>query len=179
MRHSNSGRKLSRTPAHRKALLQNLAKALLIHGKIRTTEIKAKELRRVVEPLITLAKRNDLHARRQAYRVLNDHALVKRLFDEIGPVFAGVPGGYTRILKLAMPRKGDNAPMAIIELSRALEAAPVTEAAAEAGVPVYEDDSLAVLLSQMKLGSAIPEELYQAVVEIYLYFLDYKPEEGL
>ncbi|QTO41136.1 50S ribosomal protein L17 [Desulfovibrio desulfuricans] len=131
MRHSNSGRKLSRTPAHRKALLQNLAKALLIHGKIRTTEIKAKELRRVVEPLITLAKRNDLHARRQAYRVLNDHALVKRLFDEIGPVFAGVPGGYTRILKLAMPRKGDNAPMAIIELSRALEAAPVTEAAAE------------------------------------------------
>ena len=131
MRHSNSGRKLSRTPAHRKALLNNLAKALLIHGKIRTTEIKAKELRRVVEPLITLAKRNDLHARRQAYRVLNDHALVKRLFDEIGPVFAGVPGGYTRILKLAMPRKGDNAPMAIIELSRALDAAPATEAAAE------------------------------------------------
>ena len=131
MRHSNSGRKLSRTPAHRKALLNNLAKALLIHGKIRTTEIKAKELRRVVEPLITLAKRNDLHARRQAYRVLNDHALVKRLFDEIGPVFAGVPGGYTRILKLAMPRKGDNAPMAIIELSRALDADTATEAAAE------------------------------------------------
>ncbi|CAK7025625.1 MULTISPECIES: 50S ribosomal protein L17 [unclassified Desulfovibrio] len=123
MRHSNSGRKFSRTPAHRKAMLHNLAKALLIHGKIRTTEIKAKELRRVVEPLITLAKRNDLHARRQAYRVLNDHALVKRLFDEIGPVFAGVPGGYTRILKMAMPRKGDNAPMAIIELTRSSEAA--------------------------------------------------------
>lgn len=122
MRHSNSGRKLSRTPAHRKALLHNLAKALLIHGKICTTEIKAKELRRVVEPLITLAKRNDLHARRQAYRVLNDHALVKRLFDEIGPVFAGVPGGYTRILKLAMPRKGDNAPMAFIELTHSAEA---------------------------------------------------------
>ena len=119
MRHSNSGRKLSRTPAHRKALLHNLAKALLIHGKIRTTEMKAKELRRVVEPLITLAKRNDLHSRRLAYRVLNDHALVKRLFDEIGPLFAGVPGGYTRVLKLSMPRKGDNAPMAVIELSRA------------------------------------------------------------
>ena len=116
MRHSNSGRKLSRTPAHRKALLHNLAKALLIHGKIRTTEMKAKELRRVVEPLITLAKRNDLHSRRLAYRVLNDHALVKRLFDEIGPLFAGVPGGYTRVLKLAMPRKGDNAPMVIMEL---------------------------------------------------------------
>ena len=118
MRHKNSGRKLSRTPAHRKALLQNLAKALLIHGKIRTTEIKAKELRRVVEPLVTLAKRNDLHARRQAYRVLNDHALVKQLFDTIGPEYAGVPGGYTRILKLAVPRKGDNAPMAIIELTK-------------------------------------------------------------
>ncbi|MBQ9405684.1 MAG: 50S ribosomal protein L17 [Desulfovibrio sp.] len=117
MRHSNSGRKFSRTPAHRKALLQNLAKALLIHGRIRTTELKAKDLRRVVEPLITLAKRNDLHSRRLAYRVLNNHALVKRLFDVIGPLFAGVPGGYTRILKLALPRRGDNAPMAIIELT--------------------------------------------------------------
>ena len=72
MRHSNSGKKLSRTPAHRKALLHNLAKALLIHGRIRTTEVKAKELRGVVEPLISLAKRNDLHARRLAYRVLCD-----------------------------------------------------------------------------------------------------------
>lgn len=133
MRHSNSGRKFSRTPAHRKALLHNLAKALLIHGKIRTTELKAKELRRVVEPLITLAKRNDLHARRQAYRVLNDHALVKRLFDEIGPLFAGVPGGYTRVLKLAMPRKGDNAPMAIIELSRAGASSEQDGKAAPAG----------------------------------------------
>ena len=122
MRHSNSGRKFSRTPSHRKAMLQNLAKALLIHGKIRTTEMKAKDLRRVVEPLITLAKRNDLHARRLAYRVLNDHALVKHLFDEVGPIFAEVPGGYTRVLKLAQRRKGDNAPMAIIEFSRAAAA---------------------------------------------------------
>ena len=132
MRHSNSGRKLSRTPSHRKALLHNLAKALLLHGRIRTTEMKAKELRGVVEPLITLAKRNDLHARRQAYRVLCDHALVKRLFDEVGPKFAGVPGCYTRIMKLAMPRKGDNAPMAIIELTRLEEAAAAPEAAANA-----------------------------------------------
>jgi large subunit ribosomal protein L17 len=129
MRHSKSGRKFSRTPAHRKAMLHNLAKAFLLHGKIRTTEPKAKELRRIVEPLITLAKRNDLHARRQAYRVLNNHALVKRLFDEIGPVFVGVPGGYTRILKLSMPRKGDNAPMVYIEFSR--ELAPVAEAEPE------------------------------------------------
>ncbi|MDR0467208.1 MAG: 50S ribosomal protein L17 [Deltaproteobacteria bacterium] len=118
MRHNNAGRKFSRTPSHRKALLHNLAKALLNHGKIRTTEFKAKELRRVVEPLITLALRNDLHARRQAYRVLGNHALVKRLFDEIGPLFAGVPGGYTRVVKLAQPRRGDNAPLALIELTR-------------------------------------------------------------
>ena len=130
MRHSNSGRKFSRTPSHRKAMLQTLAKALLIHGKICTTEMKAKDLRRVVEPLITLAKRNDLHARRLAYRVLNDHALVKRLFDEVGPIFAEVPGGYTRVLKLAKRRKGDNAPMAIIEFSRT--EAPASEPPTEA-----------------------------------------------
>ena len=118
MRHSNAGKKFSRTPSHRKAMLRNLAKALLNHGRIRTTEVKAKELRGVVEPLITLALRNDLHARRQAYRVLGSHSLVKRLFDEIGPVFAGVPGGYTRVVKLAQPRRGDNAPLAFIELTR-------------------------------------------------------------
>ncbi len=136
MRHSNSGKKLSRTPSHRKALFRNLAKALLTHGKIRTTEIKAKEMRRVVEPLITLALRNDLHARRQAYRVLGNHQLVKRLFDEIGPAFVGVPGGYTRVLKLAAPRRGDNAPMAIIELTRGQVSAEAVEetAAAEAVV---------------------------------------------
>lgn len=130
MRHNNSGRKFSRTPSHRKVLMQNLAKALLEHGKIKTTVLKAKDLRRVVEPLITLAQRNDLHSRRLAYRSLNDHGLVKHLFDNVAPLFAGVPGGYTRILKLAMPRKGDNAPMAIIELTRQL-AKPVAEVQAE------------------------------------------------
>lgn len=118
MRHSNSGRKFSRSPAHRKAMLNNLAKSLIQHGRICTTELKAKDLRGVVEPMITLAKRNDLHARRLVYKDLNDHALVKHLFDNIGPAFAGVPGGYTRVLKLAQRRKGDNAPMAIIEFTR-------------------------------------------------------------
>ena len=132
MRHSNSGKKLSRTPAHRKALLHNLAKALLIHGRIRTTEVKAKELRGVVEPLISLAKRNDLHARRLAYRVLCDYALVKRLFDEIGPQFAGVPGGYTRVMKLAMPRKIDAIPALLLfrngqEVSRSVGYKPAAE----------------------------------------------------
>ncbi|MEG2173029.1 MAG: 50S ribosomal protein L17 [Desulfovibrionaceae bacterium] len=128
MRHSNSGRKLSRTPSHRKALFCNMAKALLTHGKIRTTEIKAKELRRVVEPLITLGLRNDLHARRQAYRVLGNHQLVKQLFDVIAPAFAGVPGGFTRVIKLAAPRRGDNAAMAVIELTHSTAPAPVAAA---------------------------------------------------
>lgn len=118
MRHKNSGRKFSRSPAHRKAMLLNLAKALIRHGKILTTEMKAKDLRGVVEPMITLAKRNDLHARRLVYRDLNDHALVKYLFDTVGPVFAEVNGGYTRVLKLSKRRRGDNAPMAVIEFSR-------------------------------------------------------------
>ena len=90
----------------------------LIHGRIRTTVAKAKDLRGVVEPLITLAQRNDVHSRRLAFRVLGDHQLVKTLFDEIAPQYAGIPGGYTRIMKLAMPRKGDSAPMAIIELTK-------------------------------------------------------------
>lgn len=124
MRHSNSGKKLGRTPSHRKALFCNLAKALITHGKIRTTDIKAKELRRVVEPLITLALRNDLHSRRLAYQVLGDHQLVKRLFDVVAPAFVGVPGGYTRITRIALPRKGDCASMAIIEFTREPVAAP-------------------------------------------------------
>lgn len=124
MRHRNSGRKLSRTPAHRKALFRNMAKALLTCGRITTTEAKAKEIRGVVEPLITLGLKNDLHARREAYRVLGCHGLVKYLFDEIAPVYAGTPGGFTRVLKLSMPRKGDNAPLAIIELTKKAEIAP-------------------------------------------------------
>jgi len=158
MRHSNAGKKFSRTPSHRKALLRNLAKALLSHGKIRTTETKAKELRGIVEPLITLGLRNDLHARRQAYRVLGSHSLVKRLFDEIAPPFAGVPGGYTRVVKLARPRRGDSAPLAIIELTRkpgeeqapakkakpvkvadAIKAAAPKAAKAQAGSPAEDD----------------------------------------
>lgn len=130
MRHNNSGKKLGRSPSHRKALFNNMAKALLIHGRIRTTEAKAKDLRGVVEPLITLAQRNDVHSRRLAYRTLGSHQLVKRLFDEIAPQYAGIPGGYTRVMKLAMPRRGDSAPMAIIELTKyeTKVEAPVVEA---------------------------------------------------
>lgn len=123
MRHRNSGRKLGRNTAHRKALFRNLATALLTYGRITTTEAKAKEVRSTIEPLITLTKKNDLHSRREAYRVLGNHKVVKRLFDEIGPKFAELNGGYTRVVKLAMPRKGDCAPMAIIELVKGDHAA--------------------------------------------------------
>ena len=127
MRHRNSGRKLNRSTPHRVAMFKNMARALLTYEQIRTTEPKAKELRRIVDKLITLAVRNDLHARRQAFKVLGSHQLVQRLFDEIGPRFDG-QGGYTRILKLSQPRKGDCAPMVIIELTRKAEAAKSAKA---------------------------------------------------
>jgi large subunit ribosomal protein L17 len=93
-----------------------MAKALLANGRITTTEAKAKTLRGVVEPLITLALKNDLHARRMAYKELGDHKLVQKLFDEIGPQYKDGGGGYTRVVKLALPRKGDAAPLAVIAL---------------------------------------------------------------
>jgi len=118
MRHKKSGRKLGRTWEHRKAMFRNMARSLISHERIRTTEAKAKELRRVVEKLVTLALRDDLHSRRQAYRLLGSHQLVKKLFDEIGPRFQGVNGGYTRVVKLGLPRPGDSAPLAMIEFTR-------------------------------------------------------------
>jgi large subunit ribosomal protein L17 len=115
MRHLKQGRKLGRTTAHRKALLRNLATALLDHERIITTEPKAKELRRVADKLVTLGKRGNLHARRQALQVVQSDAIVRKLFDEIAPRFAARQGGYTRILRLGY-RPGDAAAMAVIEL---------------------------------------------------------------
>lgn len=137
MRHNKSGRRLGRTWSHRKAMFRNMARSLLTYGRIKTTEAKAKELRSVADKLITLALRNDLHARRQAYRVLENHQLVKKLFDEIGPRFVGVKGGYTRVVKLAIPRAGDCAPMAVIELTRASgeEPKPAAKKATKAAKP--------------------------------------------
>lgn len=131
MRHRKSGRKLNRSNSHRTAMFKNMARALLTYEQIRTTDVKAKELRRVVDKLITLALRNDLHARRQAYKVLGNHQLVQRLFDEIGPRFEGGQGGYTRIIKLSQPRTGDCAPMVIIELTKKAVDAPAPEKAQE------------------------------------------------
>ncbi len=115
MRHLKQGRKLGRTSAHRKALLRNLATALLEHERILTTEPKAKELRRIADKLVTLGKRGNLHARRQALQVVQSNAVVQKLFNEIAPRFAERQGGYTRILRLGY-RPGDAAAMAVIEL---------------------------------------------------------------
>lgn len=115
MRHRVAGRKLSRTTAQRKALFRNLATELFRHGRIQTTEAKAKSLRPIAEKLVTLAKRGDLHARRQAAARLYDPAVLQKLFDELADLYQDRTGGYTRIYKLG-PRKGDGAPMALIEL---------------------------------------------------------------
>ncbi len=115
MRHRLSNRKLNRTSSHRAALLRNLSIALLTHEAIKTTLPKAKELRRVVEPLITLGKKPSLANRRLAFDRLRDRDLVSKLFNDLGPRFMARPGGYVRILKFGF-RQGDNAPMAYVEL---------------------------------------------------------------
>src|ERR1022692_934446 len=127
MRHRNSGRQLSRNSSHRHALLRNMATSLLRHETIRTTVPKAKELRRVIEPLITLAKVDSLAKRRLAYARLRDVSIVEKLFVDLGPRFKARAGGYTRILKME-PRPGDNADMALMQL---VDAAVVPAAKAE------------------------------------------------
>jgi large subunit ribosomal protein L17 len=114
MRHRAAHRKLGRRTAHRVSLLRNLAASLISHGRIRTTEAKAKELRPFVEKLVTLGKRDSLHARRRALSILPRREVVHRLFNDVSPRFSERPGGYTRILKLAH-RQGDGASMAFIE----------------------------------------------------------------
>jgi large subunit ribosomal protein L17 len=115
MRHHLSGRQLSRNSSHRHALMRNMSVSLLRHETIRTTVPKAKELRRVVEPLITLAKKDDEANRRLAFARLRDTAVVEKLFTDLGPRFKARPGGYTRILRM-MPRPGDSAEMALMQL---------------------------------------------------------------
>ena len=123
MRHGNGLRKLNRTSAHRKAMFQNMMNSLIAHEAIKTTVPKAKELRSIIEPMITLAKVDSVANRRLAFARLRDNASVAKLFNELGPRFKARPGGYTRILKMGF-RVGDNAPMAYVELvDRAPEAA--------------------------------------------------------
>jgi large subunit ribosomal protein L17 len=132
MRHRKGGRKLNRTATHRAGLLTSLATALFKHEQIVTTLPKAKELRRVADRLVTLAKRGNLHARRLAFARLRDEAIVAKLFGTLGPRYADRPGGYTRVLKAGF-RYGDSAPMAVIELvdrdpdARGQDSGPVQE----------------------------------------------------
>ena len=114
MRHNKIGRKLGRKTAHRKALMSNLASALITHKKIKTTDAKAKELRMYIEPLVTYAKKGDLHSRRQVLKKIRHKSIVRELFDNIGPTFSNRNGGYTRIIKLGF-RDNDCAPISMIE----------------------------------------------------------------
>ena len=132
MRHGFRGRRFSRTPEHRRAMFANMAAALIKHEQIVTTLPKAKDLRPVVEKMITKAKRGDLHARRQVIADLRDETMAKKLFEILGPRYQGRAGGYTRVLKAGF-RYGDNAPMAVIELvdrdpdARGKDSGPIQE----------------------------------------------------
>ncbi|GAA0717601.1 50S ribosomal protein L17 [Dactylosporangium roseum] len=137
------GPRLGGSPAHERLMLANLATSLFKHGRIKTTETKAKRLRPLAEQLITKAKRGDLHARRQALSVVRDKDVVYALFDQIAPRFSNRQGGYTRIVKTG-PRKGDAAPMAIIELVEELEIA-ATSTPRKAARKAAKADSIAVL----------------------------------
>ena len=132
MRHMKSGRKLNRTSSHREAMFKNMAASVIKHELIKTTLPKAKELRRVVEPLITLAKKDSEANRRVAFSRLRDSEVVTKLFEDLGPRFKARPGGYTRILHLA-PRPGDSAPMSLMQLVDGPAAAKVEAPADEGG----------------------------------------------
>ena len=123
MRHARSGKKLGRDMAHRKALYSNLAGAVIEHGRIKTTVTKAKAVKPIAEQMITLGRRGDIHARRQALAYLRTQEVVHQLFSEVAPRFQDRPGGYTRIVKLG-PRPGDSAPMVYLELVDFVPEAP-------------------------------------------------------
>lgn len=137
MRHGSAHRKLNRTSEHRRAMFANMAAALIKHEQIVTTLPKAKDLRPIVEKLVTLGKRGDLHARRQAIAELRDVAMVKKLFDVLGPRYKDRQGGYTRVLKAGF-RYGDSAPVGVIEFvdrdvtAKGKDSGPVAESEAEA-----------------------------------------------
>lgn len=138
----SKGPRLGGGPAHERLLLANLATALFQHGRITTTEAKAKRLSPLADRMVTFAKRGDLHARRRVMTVIRDKAVVHELFTEIGPSYAGRPGGYTRITKIGN-RKGDNAPMAVIELVEPMAEAVVTEAESAAKRAAREQQAAA------------------------------------
>src|SRR4051794_38457295 len=166
------GPRLGGGPAHERLMLANLATALFEHGKITTTETKAKRLRPLAERLITKAKRGDIHARRTVGKQIHDKTVLHVLFSEIGPRYENRPGGYTRITKIG-PRKGDNAPMAVIELVEALtvaqtavgeaERARSTRTAPRKAVTPAVAESAAELAAESPTAAAVAEESQAAV----------------
>ena len=142
MRHRKSGRKLNRTSSHRKAMFANMAAALINHEQITTTLPKAKELRPFIDKLVTLAKRGDLHARRIAISRVRDEAMVKKLFEAIGPRYEDRHGGYTRVLRAGF-RYGDNAPVAVIEFVDRDESAKGAEDRERRDAELLVDDDVA------------------------------------
>jgi len=157
------GARLGGSPAHERLMLANLATALFEHGKITTTEAKAKRLRPLAERLITHAKRGDLHARRRVLAVIRDKGVVHELFAEIGPRYATRPGGYTRITKVG-PRKGDNAPMAVIELVEPLAEQVVAEATGAAKRAAKERAAKeSVLVTATDKADKVADEIVEAV----------------
>jgi large subunit ribosomal protein L17 len=164
----SKGPRLASTPAHERLMLANLATALFEHGAITTTEARAKRVRPLAERMITFAKRGDLHARRQVMTVIRDKSVVHVLFDEIGPRYATRQGGYTRIVKIG-PRKGDNAPMAVIELCEPLAERTVAEATAataraakEAAAPAAPAPAVEEVVEAQAPGTADVEEATEA-----------------
>ena len=156
MRHRVSGRRLGRGPSHQKAMFRSLASSLIIHEHLETTDARAKELRRVADRLVTLGKKGTLHARRQAFKYLNDHQLVQKLFDEIAPRFSERQGGYTRLIKSRI-RFADQAPMTFVRfVSEELEAKSSEDVRSELSQTTTVED-------QVKAG--IEEELESAQAE--------------
>ncbi len=151
MRHRVSGRRLGRSSSHQKAMFRSLAAALITHEHIETTDARAKELRRVTDRLVTLGKKGTLHARRQAYKFLNDHQLVQKLFDEIAPRFSDRPGGYTRLIKSRI-RFADQAPMTFV---RFVDSAMTDKSAAKE--EISETAAPSTVEEQVKAG--VEEEL--------------------
>ena len=163
MRHARTGKKLGRDAAHRRALYANLAGALIEHGRIKTTVTKAKAVKPLAEQMITLGRRGDLHARRQATAVLRSRDVVHKLFAEVAPLFKDRPGGYTRIVKIG-PRPGDSAEMAYLELVAEEYVAKEREARATA-VPVAEPEEMSDTSEVSDTGQETETEVEAEVTE--------------
>ena len=167
MRHQVVGRRLGYGPSHQKAMMRSLAGSLIKHETIETTLSRAKELRRLSDRLVTLGKKNSLHARRQAFKLLNDHVLVKKLFDEIAPRFQDRPGGYTRVIKSRF-RAGDNAPMSVVTFTTremVKKEKPVTRKTSSISEEVKQGVE-AELEAEGKVSKAVEENAAAAETEV-------------